>query len=246
MALGLCVVCSMATTATAANLIENPNFASDTVTEFGTSMSTWGKSGAKATGWTLNSGMNYLFRTYDTDYYELNGDGPYWSYLQDIYRYGGVAPTTEPFRGESGVRMGNNADATQVNAHFLKSDFYIVFSVDQAPVVGLGGASGTNVGTLTFSLLNTNGQAATLINENGEEVTSITFGQPTADDGWQTVTSTFVVKESGDYRVRLVPTGGGLFLTNASLEMVVPEPGTWAMLAGLGVVGAAWYRRRRK
>ena len=26
----------------------------------------------------------------------------------------------------------------------------------------------------------------------------------------------------------------------------VPEPGTWAMLAGLSLVGGAWYRRRRK
>ena len=247
-----CVVCGVTATATAANLIENPNFASSDVTVPGTSANTWGADGARAAGWTtsLTGASHYLFKMYGEP---LSVEGKnYWYHDERGGLCGCVATSTMPVGGGTGVLISNamslddKAAIVQSQAHFLSSNFLTVFSIKEAAVasVSSGSAQPFNSGNLKFSLIDSNDQMVTLINENGEEVTSFTYRGLTHGEGWKTVTATFTVKESGDYRVKLMQYGGVLFLTDASLETAAPEPGTWAMLAGLGVVGAAWYRRR--
>ncbi|MDD3469941.1 MAG: PEP-CTERM sorting domain-containing protein [Thermoguttaceae bacterium] len=42
------------------------------------------------------------------------------------------------------------------------------------------------------------------------------------------------------------PFNGTTPLASSNPTFIVPEPGTYAMLCGLGLIGAAWYRRNRK
>ncbi len=80
-------------------------------------------------------------------------------------------------------------------------------------------------------------------------------GQTTRDWVDKTVDLSDVLTGGTEYTLQITrsatgTTVPGFALTNVGIQKavipVIPEPSTWAMLAGLSLVGGAWMRRRRK
>jgi hypothetical protein len=78
------------------------------------------------------------------------------------------------------------------------------------------------------------------------------FGNAKANTSWLTFTSTFTAQQGETLSFRALGTSDGLggYLDSVSLvgtALPIPEPGEWAMMAaGLGVVGFAASRRKRR
>ena len=235
-ALGLCVVCSVAATATAENIITNPNFE-------GASVGSWSRN---IEGWDFSySTQNVAFQVdYDRLYGYMN---PMWCYYTTTSQNKAYGNPGDNFEETTGASLWNTGFVTTEVS--LKAGHVYTLTADRA-TIDESGETYPYFGDLWYYIVD---------GPVGDDWTIADFAyrgkfSKTGLDmfdyywrlGWIPDTAgAFTPDRSGTYSLVLYSDGDN-FVTNVVLDERVPEPGTWAMLAGLGVVGAAWYRRRRK
>ena len=257
----LCVVCGMVTTASAENVIVNPNFENSIPPGAGVGYldgfphhltSGWGNPYAGSS--TLSSMSGY---SADASGYvgEIPNSDP------TIYAYVSAA---QPGGGHTGLFSQTNEGSERIYQTVSLSVGDWAFSCSLASVYKNAALTEkltdpTNPDAVfKLSLAVYKGAATTegtpvwdLSGDNTASLVSIVEYLP-EDNSWKTtVFDDFHITEAGEYTVVVQTYGVGSIysdsyvLTNLQLnEAAVPEPGTWAMLSGVGLIGVAWYRRR--
>ena len=241
--LALMMMCGVATTASAENLITNPNFVG---VDEGLILS----APTNIEGWTIGTNVR-VFHLYSNEIDTGAWTGACATPGGGDVTYFGNSDTSAAFLGATGAMIGTavNTRTVTTTPMALESGTTYHLKLDWALVNYAQGKNYFGPAGIIF----------TLRNDAGEEVVTGAFDsgldtgwentRVSAPDGWITTsTEDFTVNETGNYTLELATIGtvtqywNRTFVSNVVLT---PEPGTWAMLSGLGLIGAAWYRRQR-
>ena len=233
--------------ATAASVIENPNFDNNLDPGNLEYLERFGQSaGLTGDAWHNPDGTESYLKIYRT------GDGGIVE--EDCY-----IPTSQPGGATTGLwtESDDNRQHLRQVMDLTAGAWTLSFALasafqDAAFTVPLRGHDDSK---LSFALYAVGGWGTdvcvwSLSGDGAANLVSIGNLLPT-DATWNTEKRTFEIAEDGDYTLEIMMQGDNIegdqdryALTNVQLTEVVPEPGTWAMLCGLGLIGGVWYRRR--
>ena len=234
--------------ATAASVIENPNFDNDLAPGHIERLNTH-SGNLTGTAWNNPDG-SYSFLCG----YRAGADGV----VEDAYGNTAYVPTSQPGGGTTGL-WNDRANADQhlaqtvsLTAGAWTLSFALASTFQDADFTTM--ATDLENGVLMLSLAlyaegKWSGPVWSLSGDGDANLVSIANLLPT-DATWNTEERIFEITEDGDYILEIMMQGNNrpadwYALTNVQLtEATVPEPGTWAMLCGLGLIGGVWYRRR--
>ena len=232
--------------ATADSVIGNPNFDNDI--DSGTNQ--WLDGSGNLTGaWSNPDGTHSFLKGY-----RAGADGV----VEDVEGATVYVPTSQPGGGTTGLMNGNDSyqqhltQTVSLTAGAWTLSFALASTFQNADFTTM--ATDLENGVLMLSLAvyqgsGTSGNVVWSLSGGGAaNLVSIANLVPT-DATWNTEERTFKIAEDGQYTLEIRMKGdntiySSYLLTNVQLAEAVPEPGTWAMLCGLGLIGGVWYRRR--
>ena len=266
----VCVVCGMVTTASAENVIVNPNFENNIPSGFGVSRLN-GEPYQLSSGWGDPYGDSYLsgYSADDSGYIGRlpNTDPAIYAYVSAAQPGGGrtglISQTnygSEWIYQTVSLSVGDWAFSCSLASLYKDATLTekltdpdadiplppVTGDPDPAPYAALGLSLAVYQGQGVDAMWGT--PIWDLSGDQTAAPVSIVAYLP-EDNSWKTtVFDSFHITEAGEYTI-FVQTQGvswvstdSYALTNLQLNRV-PEPGTWAMLIGLGLIGVAWYRR---